>query len=194
MSKAMDCSARPRSQFWSVPKLIRRSINRSALGSGRNRIITVSDRRSGKNACRCSPPLSERTIVCIQAGNVNTGSYDPAAEICRIAHKVGAWVHVDGAFGLWAAAAPERAHLMDGVSHADSWATDGHKWLNVPYDCGLAFVRNRDDLRASIVIHGRLSYTGISKRADGLYAGSFASSARSRRLGGAAITGSRWIS
>jgi len=120
------------------------------LGLGRNRIVTIPTDGQGRMRVDALPPLSERTIVCIQAGNVNTGSYDPAAEICRIAHKVGAWVHVDGAFGLWAAAAPERAHLMDGVSQADSWATDAHKWLNVPYDCGIAFVRNRDDLRASM--------------------------------------------
>jgi len=68
--------------------------------------------------------MDDRTLVCIQAGNVNTGAFDPAKEVCRQAHSSGAWVHVDGAFGLWASAAPQRAHLMDGVSDADSWATD----------------------------------------------------------------------
>jgi glutamate/tyrosine decarboxylase-like PLP-dependent enzyme len=120
------------------------------LGLGRNRIITIPTDDQGRMRVDALPPLSETTIVCIQAGNVNTGSYDPAKEICELAHKAGAWVHVDGAFGLWAAAAPERAYLMSDFNEADSWATDAHKWLNVPYDCGLTFVRNRDDLRASM--------------------------------------------
>ena len=78
-------------------------------------------------------------IVCAQAGEVNTGSYDPFPEIVEIVRETDAWLHVDGAFGLWVAASPERRHLVDGVTGADSWATDGHKWLNVPYDCGLMF-------------------------------------------------------
>jgi glutamate/tyrosine decarboxylase-like PLP-dependent enzyme len=88
----------------------------------------------------------------MQAGNVNTGSFDPAPEICRRAHAMGAWVHVDGAFGLWAAASPRYAHLAEGIAEADSWATDAHKWLNVPYDSGLAFVRDAERLRAAMSI------------------------------------------
>jgi glutamate/tyrosine decarboxylase-like PLP-dependent enzyme len=80
------------------------------------------------------------TIVCAQAGDVNTGGFDPLGEIVDAGHAAGAWVHVDGAFGLWAAASPRHRHLVDGAAQADSWATDAHKWLNVPYDCGLAFV------------------------------------------------------
>jgi glutamate/tyrosine decarboxylase-like PLP-dependent enzyme len=80
------------------------------------------------------------TIVCAQAGNVNTGAFDPLEEIVAACREHGAWCHVDGAFGLWAAAAPDRAHLAAGVAGADSWAVDAHKWLNVPYDCALAFV------------------------------------------------------
>jgi glutamate/tyrosine decarboxylase-like PLP-dependent enzyme len=83
---------------------------------------------------------------------VNTGSFDPIAEICRVAHAAGAWVHVDGAFGLWAAATLSRAHLAGGIAEADSWATDAHKWLNVPYDCGLAFVRDQYSLPAAMAI------------------------------------------
>ena len=79
------------------------------------------------------------TIVCLQAGNVNTGASDNFARAIPAAHEQGAWVHVDGAFGLWAAACPRTAHLVAGVEGADSWGVDGHKWLNVPYDCGLAF-------------------------------------------------------
>ena len=96
------------------------------------------------------PPISGPAIVCIQAGNVNTGAFDPAEEICGVAHAAGAWVHVDGAFGLWLAAAPTRARLTRGIAAADSWATDAHKWLNVPYDSGLVFVREPAHLAAAM--------------------------------------------
>jgi glutamate/tyrosine decarboxylase-like PLP-dependent enzyme len=82
------------------------------------------------------------TLVCAQAGNVNTGAFDPVEEIAAIAHEHGAWLHVDGAFGLWAAASPRLRHFVQGVGLADSWATDAHKWLNVPYDCGIVAVRD----------------------------------------------------
>jgi glutamate/tyrosine decarboxylase-like PLP-dependent enzyme len=82
------------------------------------------------------------TIVCLQAGNVNTGAIDDLRRACDTAHAHGAWVHIDGAFGLWAAASPATRHLVDGVELADSWACDGHKWLNVPYDSGFAFCRH----------------------------------------------------
>ena len=98
------------------------------------------------------PNISGPAIVCAQAGNVNTGAFDPIEQICRVAHDSGAWVHVDGAFGLWAAAAPAHAPLTRGIQNADSWATDAHKWLNVPYDCGLAFVRKANALRAAMAI------------------------------------------
>jgi glutamate/tyrosine decarboxylase-like PLP-dependent enzyme len=100
--------------------------------------------------------LDGPTIVCAQAGNVNTGAFDPVGEISDIAHERGAWVHVDGAFGLWAATAPARAHLARGVERADSWATDGHKWLNVPYDSGIAIVRDRVAHKAAMT--GRAAY------------------------------------
>jgi len=98
------------------------------------------------------PRIDARTVVCTQAGNVNTGGFDPIGEICALAHSHGAWVHVDGAFGLWAAAAPARAHLTRGVEGADSWATDAHKWLNVPYDSGLVMAREESALRAALSI------------------------------------------
>jgi len=82
------------------------------------------------------------TIVLLQAGDINTGSYDSFSELIPLAHNHDAWVHVDGAFGLWIAVSPQHRHLLKGVEKADSWATDGHKWLNVPYDCGYAFVAN----------------------------------------------------
>jgi glutamate/tyrosine decarboxylase-like PLP-dependent enzyme len=93
------------------------------------------------------------TIVCLQAGNVNTGAIDPLRASCEIAHAHGAWVHVDGAFGLWAGASPRLRSMVDGVELADSWGCDGHKWLNVPYDSGFAFCAHPAD-------HvGALSYT-----------------------------------
>jgi glutamate/tyrosine decarboxylase-like PLP-dependent enzyme len=112
------------------------------LGSGRLRVVPADGQGRMDPAAlpevlaACQGP----TIVCAQAGNVNTGAFDPLAEICDLAHARGAWVHVDGAFGLWAAASPARRHLVAGVERADSVATDAHKWLNVPYDSGLVFV------------------------------------------------------
>ena len=90
------------------------------------------------------------TIVCAQAGHVATGAFDPFPEIVDLAHARGAWVHVDGAFGLWGAAAPSRRHLLHGVEAADSWTTDGHKWLNVPYDCGIVACAHSGAHRASM--------------------------------------------
>ena len=120
------------------------------LGLGTKRVIRVPADDQGRIIAAELPPLDDRTIVCIQAGNVNTGAFDPAAEICERAAKAGAWVHVDGAFGLWAAAAPSFAHLTAGYENADSWATDCHKWLNVTYDSGLALVRNAEYLRRAM--------------------------------------------
>ncbi|MEP6535026.1 MAG: aminotransferase class V-fold PLP-dependent enzyme [Bryobacteraceae bacterium] len=120
------------------------------LGLGRKRVVRVPVDRQGRMRADVFPEIQGPAIVCLQAGNVNTGAFDPAAEICAVAHQAGAWVHVDAAFGLWAAAAPSRAHLMDGANQADSWATDGHKWLNVPYDCGLVFVRNGIAMKAAM--------------------------------------------
>lgn len=94
------------------------------------------------------------TIVCLQAGNVHSGAFDPFEACIAAAHDAGAWVHVDGAFGLFAAASPARRYLVAGHDAADSWATDAHKTLNVPYDCGLAIVRDRAALRAAMGMHG----------------------------------------
>lgn len=122
------------------------------LGLGRNRVVTVPVDDQGRMRAEALPRLSGPTIILTQAGNVNTGAFDPLAEICRRAAEAGAWVHVDGAFGLWAAACADRAHLAGGMALADSWATDAHKWLNVPYDSGIAFVRQPDTLRAAMAI------------------------------------------
>ena len=94
--------------------------------------------------------LEGPTIICAQAGNVNTGAFDPLREIAQLASAHGAWLHVDGAFGLWARASEQLASLADGIELADSWATDAHKWLNVPYDCGVAIVRHAQDHRRAM--------------------------------------------
>jgi glutamate/tyrosine decarboxylase-like PLP-dependent enzyme len=122
------------------------------LGLGRNRVVRVPVDSQGRMRSTGLPKLSGPTIVCTQLGNVNTGSCDPLAELSVAAHAAGAWVHVDGAFGLWAAAAPRHAALVRGFEAADSWATDAHKWLNVPYDCGLAFVRDPVALPAAMAL------------------------------------------
>ena len=122
------------------------------LGLGRNRVIRVPVDTQGRMRAGALPAIEGPTIVCTQAGNVNTGALDPVGVICERAHAAGAWVHVDGAFGMWAAAAPSRAHLAKGIEKADSWATDAHKWLNVPYDSGLAIVRHSDALQAAMSI------------------------------------------
>jgi glutamate/tyrosine decarboxylase-like PLP-dependent enzyme len=91
-------------------------------------------------------------IVVAQAGQINTGAFDPVGEIAKACRAHGAWLHIDGAFGLWARAVPEMAAMVDGLDQADSWATDGHKWLQLPYDCGLVFVRDREAHRRAMTI------------------------------------------
>jgi glutamate/tyrosine decarboxylase-like PLP-dependent enzyme len=120
------------------------------LGLGRTRVLEVPVDGQGRMRTDALPKLSGPTIVIFQAGNVNTGSFDPFPELVSWAREAGAWVHVDGAFGLWAAAAPARAGLLAGAEAADSWATDAHKWLNVPYDSGVAFVTDHEALRAAM--------------------------------------------
>ena len=130
------------------------------LGLGRERVLTVPVDSQGRMRADAFPKLEGPAIVCIQAGNVNSGAFDPATELCDLAHQADAWVHVDGAFGLWAAVGGEYAHLAKGFAEADSWATDGHKWLNVPYDCGLAFVRYPEALRATMAVTAAYMPTG----------------------------------
>jgi glutamate/tyrosine decarboxylase-like PLP-dependent enzyme len=120
------------------------------LGLGRRRVTRVPTDHQGRIRVDALPRLTAPAIVCVQAGNVNTGAVDPVGAVCETAHAGGAWVHVDGAFGLWAAVSPKLAHLVGGVENADSWATDAHKWLNVPYDSGLAFVREPSFLRRAM--------------------------------------------
>jgi glutamate/tyrosine decarboxylase-like PLP-dependent enzyme len=124
------------------------------LGLGASAIEVVPGRGDGAmDAGELGPVLRAGdgpAIVCAQAGEVNTGACDDFAAVCDTAAEAGAWVHVDGAFGLWAAANPQRRTLVAGVERADSWATDGHKWLNVPYDCGVAITAHPDSHRAAM--------------------------------------------
>jgi glutamate/tyrosine decarboxylase-like PLP-dependent enzyme len=122
------------------------------VGFGRSRLVRVPVDDQGRMLAGELPPLTPATIVCAQAGNLNTGAFDPLAALGERAGEAGAWLHVDGAFGLWAAAAGRRAQLVAGLGLASSWATDAHKWLNVPYDSGIAFVRDAQALRAAMAV------------------------------------------
>ena len=133
------------------------------LGLGRARVTRVPADAQGRMRADLLPPLDNRTILCLQAGNVNTGDCDPMAELISRARAAGAWVHVDGAFGLWAAAAPKRAALVAGVENADSWALDAHKWLNVPYDSGVAICRDRDALRGATAVSAAYLVQGAER-------------------------------
>jgi glutamate/tyrosine decarboxylase-like PLP-dependent enzyme len=120
------------------------------LGLGRSRVVSVPTDGQGRMRPDALPQLDSRSLLCIQCGNVNTGAFDPAQELCAQAKQAGAWVHVDGAFGMWAAVSPDLAHYVDGANEADSWAIDCHKWLNVPYDSGIAVVRQAEHLRSAL--------------------------------------------
>lgn len=124
------------------------------VGLGRRRVTTVPVDSQGRMKADALPKLSGPAIICAQLGNVNSGCCDPVEALCEAARESGAWVHVDGAFGLWASTAPDRRHLTAGLELADSWATDGHKWLNTPQDCGIAIVRDRDALRNAMAVSG----------------------------------------
>jgi len=125
----------------------------SLAGFGVKRVTVVEADNQGRMRADQLPKLSDRTILCLQAGNVNTGAFDPAAEICPRAKAQGAWVHVDGAFGLWANVSPKYRHLTAGFAEADSWATDAHKWPNVGYDSGIVIVRDPIALRAALTLN-----------------------------------------
>jgi len=139
----------------------------SLAGFGRKRVTIVEADGQGRMRADKLPRLSDRSIVCIQAGNVNTGAFDPAWEICQAAREQGAWVHVDGAFGLWARISRKYDHLTRGFDQANSWATDAHKWPNVGYDSGLVLVRDGEALRASMGISA--AYLESGSRREPMY-------------------------
>jgi glutamate/tyrosine decarboxylase-like PLP-dependent enzyme len=125
------------------------------LGFGSDNIISIATDEMGRMSVGdLTIELNKEThvpaIVFLQAGDVNTGIYDDFKKIIPLAHAANAWVHIDGAFGLWASASPKYQHLNKGIENADSWATDGHKWLNVPYDCGYAFTAHPESHRRSM--------------------------------------------
>ena len=124
------------------------------LGLGRERVVRVPADDQGRLRLDALPALDDRTILCAQAGNVNTGACDPIGPLSEVARDAGAWTHVDGAFGLWMAASPARAPVVAGVEAADSWSTDGHKWLNVSYDSGFSIVRDASALRGAMAASG----------------------------------------
>jgi len=134
------------------------------LGLGRERVTRIPTDDQGRMIASELRKIDGPTIVCTQAGNINSGSFDPIGEICDAVMPSGAWVHVDGAFGLWAAAAAGLSDQVEAMSRADSWATDAHKWLNVPYDSGIAFVRNPADLASAMAITADYLLTDTDER------------------------------
>ncbi len=144
-----------------VPKVL------SLLGLGQDCVEVVPADSQGRMRADRLPALDDRCLVVTQAGNVNSGAFDPLEQICRRARAAGAWVHVDGAFGLWAAASTVLGHLCAGVEGADSWSVDAHKTLNAPYDCGVILCRDRQALSSSLRADG--SYIQWSELRDGMH-------------------------
>ena len=140
------------------------------LGLGRRRVVRVPTDEQGRmkaddlraKLANIQTPI----LVCAQAGNVNTGAFDPIPEIASCVHQRGGWLHVDGAFGLWAAASPKYRHLVEGISLVDSVSVDCHKWLNVPYDNGLVFVRDAAAQHAAMTLHGAYYVTASGVERD----------------------------
>jgi len=126
----------------------------SMLGLGRERVLRVPADTQGRMRADCLPDISGPAVLCVQAGNVNSGAFDPAEQLIAWARQRGAWVHVDGAFGLWALASPQLAPRARAFVGADSWAMDAHKWLNVPYDSGIAIVRESEALARAMSMSG----------------------------------------
>jgi glutamate/tyrosine decarboxylase-like PLP-dependent enzyme len=135
------------------------------LGLGRSRVVTIETDSQGRIIPERIGEIPARAIVCLQAGNVNTGSFDPAREICEKAHCAGAWVHVDGAFGLWARISQSFDQLTAGYELADSWALDAHKWLNVNYDSAILLTRYPDHLAAAFSAQGAYLLPGKGREA-----------------------------
>ena len=144
---------RRRSPSWSASRPTPPCSRRSACsGLGRDRVVRVPADDQGRMRADALPDLNGPAIVCTQAGNVNTGAFDPVGAVCDAVRAHDVWVHVDGAFGLWARVSSRLGEPTLGIERADSWATDAHKWLNVPYDSGLAIVRDAGALRGAMSV------------------------------------------
>ena len=153
----------------------------SILGLGKDRLIQVPTDEQGRMRADLLPELDSNTLLILQAGNVNSGAFDPFIEICSKARAADAWVHIDGAFGLWAATSPRLKHLTAGIELADSWSVDAHKTLNAPYDSGLILCRHRDALTQALHMTG--SYIIYSENRDGmLYSADMSRRARAVEL------------
>lgn len=136
-----------------------------AAGFGTDHVMAAPTDEFGRVIVDEFPAVDDRTLVLLQAGNVDTGHSDPFRQIIPMVHRQGGWVHVDGAFGLWANASDAQRHLVDGVELADSWATDGHKWLNAPYDSGIAICRDAADLRRAMAFNAAYFATDAERAA-----------------------------
>jgi glutamate/tyrosine decarboxylase-like PLP-dependent enzyme len=153
----------------------------SLLGLGKDRVQLAPVDNQGRIVIDKLPPVCSNTLLIVQAGNVNSGAFDPIDQLCDIASKANAWVHVDGAFGLWAAASKSKQYLLKGIEKADSWSTDAHKTLNAPYDCGIVLCKNRSALVNTMQATG--SYIQYSEFRDGmLYTPEMSRRARSIEL------------
>ena len=151
------------------------------LGFGRDQLELVPADEQGRIQEARLPQLDQRTLLVLQAGNVNTGAFDEFEPICDKANQAGSWIHIDGAFGMWAEASANRRHLTRGIDKGDSWSVDGHKTLNTPYDCGIVLCRHPDSLVAAMQASG--SYIIYSDKRDGmLYVPDMSRRARSIEL------------
>jgi len=139
----------------------------SFIGLGCDRVVLVPADDQGRMIPEKVPALDRKTLLILQAGNVNSGAFDPLEILCSKAAKAGAWAHIDGAFGLWAAACQSRAHLTAGMANADSWSVDAHKTLNAPYDCGIVLCRNRQALAQAMQTTG--AYITYSEQRGGMH-------------------------
>lgn len=122
----------------------------SLLGFGSKNIITLPSDEQGRISIDKLPMLDNKTILILQAGNVNSGCFDDIDTLCDIANQSNSWVHIDGAFGLWANASSKYCHLSKGIEKADSWSVDAHKTLNTPYDCGIVLCKHKSALIKSM--------------------------------------------
>lgn len=153
----------------------------SMLGIGRDMVEVVPTDDQGRIIIGKLPSLDSKTLVIAQAGNVTGGAFDSIDEICTLANQTSAWVHVDGAFGLWAAVSGKRKYLIKGLEKADSWSVDAHKTLNAPFDCGVVLCKDRDSLVSAMQASG--SYLQYSDHRDGmLYVPELSKRARSVEL------------